>query len=149
MNEMELLTRLRAEVPLGEPSAQAEGALRTAIQAEGAQAPAASRRLAGSRLTARRLAARGAGPSGPRGWRPGWRIAVAGGLGVTLGAGLLIALAHPAGDSRPTAAGTVAISQMVAAPVETLGAGVAPCPTTLSSVNSLMSPAGDTLTRPV
>ena len=39
MNEMELLTRLREEVPLGEPCAQAEGALRTAIQAEGAQAP--------------------------------------------------------------------------------------------------------------
>src|ERR1035441_7986017 len=41
---------------------------------------------------------------------------------------------------------TVAISQMVAAPVETLGAGVAPCPTTLSSTNSSMAPAGDTLT---
>jgi hypothetical protein len=108
MNEMELLTGLREEVPLGEPCAQAEGALRTAIQAEGAQAPAASRRPPGGRLTARRLTARGAGPSGPRGWRPGWRIAVAGGLGVTLGAGLLIAVAHPAGDSRPTAVVTVA-----------------------------------------
>jgi hypothetical protein len=113
MNEMELLTRLREEVPLGEPSAQAEGALRTVIRAAGARAPAASRRLAGGRLTARRLTARritarGTGPARPRGWRPGWRIAVAGGLGVTLGAGLLIAVAHPAGDSRPTAVVTVA-----------------------------------------
>src|SRR4249920_3844260 len=31
---------------------------------------------------------------------------------------------------------TVAISQTVAAPVDTLGAGVAPCPTTVSSTNS-------------
>ena len=94
MNEMDLLTRMREEIPIAPASARAEGVLlaavnggKTHVSPHGARPDSAAGR---SRRGWR------AGPAWPI--RPAWRIAVAAGLCLALGAGATagLALRHPA-----------------------------------------------------
>ncbi len=106
MNEMELLTRLRDEVPADVVPARAESALLTAIQAGEAPATAApgslrARGLAALGRAERGPAAWGAGSPGRRGSRRAWRLALAGGVSLALAAGVFAAQAIQSGGSGP------------------------------------------------
>lgn len=107
MNEMELLTRLRDEVPANVTPVRAESALLAAIQAEEAPATAArgslrARGLAAAGLAGRAPAAGRTGARGRRSTRRAWRLALAGGVSVVL-AGVFTAQAIQSGSSRPGA----------------------------------------------
>jgi hypothetical protein len=96
MNEMELLTRFRDEIPPNVIPARAESALALAIQAAGSPVAAGSRR---SRAAKRAPAAWGA--------RRAWRLALVGGISLAVAAvGLIAQSIKPAGP-RPHAAMTV------------------------------------------
>jgi hypothetical protein len=105
MNEMELLTRLRDEIPAGPASSGAEAALLAAIAADHppvGPGPAAVGPTPGrGPLTWR------AGTRNP-GRRPGWRPAVAGGMAVALIAGTSAVAVFRPGTSRPARGLTVA-----------------------------------------
>ena len=97
MNEMDLLSRMRAEVPDAPASARAEGVLLAAIsgrETHGARPDRAAGRFR------RGWQAR---PSGQI--RPAWRVAVAAGLCLALGAGATagLTLRHPAAPVHPSA----------------------------------------------
>ena len=97
MNEMDLLTRLRDEVPYRAVSPQAEDLFRAAIEAERTRVPA--HRIRPSR------------PKRP-GWRvlrPAWRLTVAIGLAAALAVGLVVANLRPAGGGGPAADATLAV----------------------------------------
>lgn len=106
MNEMELLTRLRDEVPADAVPARAETALLTAIQAEESPANLApgslrARGLAALGLAERGPAARGTGAPGRRGPRRVWRLVLAGVVTLALAAGVFAAQAIQSGGSGP------------------------------------------------
>jgi len=94
MTEMQLLTRFRAEVPLREPSAGAEHLLLAGCQ----QAQPATAAVPRRKPRMRRV----------------HRLAMAGGLGVLLAAGLLVGQALPAGDA-PAAASAADLARHAAA----------------------------------
>jgi hypothetical protein len=107
---MELLTRLRAEVPLGGVSPRAEDRFLAAINSERAVVPAPGARLSGVRVL-----------------RPAWRLAVIAGLVVALAAGLIVASLGSPGDGHgPSATLTVQLLADRAATAARSGPAVPP-----------------------
>jgi hypothetical protein len=96
MNEMELLTRLRAEVP-PVVSARAEKRFLAGVRAPGGERAGAHGVTALARTAARM-----------RGTHVGWRLAIAGGLTLALTAGLLGAATIPLGGGAPPASASAA-----------------------------------------
>jgi hypothetical protein len=104
MNDMQLLTRFRSEVPVREPSPRAEHLLLAELQEAGpVQAAGSGRRRTGR--PARYLAGTG---TGTRAQARARRLAVACGLAVAAAAGLLVAQAIPAGHSPSVATASAA-----------------------------------------
>lgn len=122
MNEMELLTRFRDEVPANVNPARAEAALLTAIKA--GETPAAAQetrraqegrralgltalRLPDVRLAERARAAWGTGAPRRRWARNAWRLSLVGGAGLALAAGVFAAQAILPGGTHPATGLTV------------------------------------------
>jgi hypothetical protein len=130
MNEMDLLARLRDEVPAGPPSSRAEAALLAAISHEPVQSPETGRRIPQRRAVTgipRRWPVRPAltGAAG-RSRRRRWFPALAGGTAVTLAAVLGVTVAVQPGSPPPGGGYTVAELAAHASTVAAAQPGVPP-----------------------
>jgi hypothetical protein len=108
MNEMNLLIRLREEIPSGVTPQRAQDALLTAIRAEDGPAGRAARHRAGRRATAGAARASGPGRDGKSEWTRHRRLAIAGGLSLALAAGATSAMVALGGSHRAVSPGRTA-----------------------------------------
>jgi hypothetical protein len=109
MNEMDLLVRLREEIPAGLIPERAQDTLAAAIRAESGRHGPAVRHRAGSGALAGAAPAPGQAQGGGAGWARPRRLAIAAGLSVALAAGAITAIvalggAHPARSPHLSAA---------------------------------------------
>src|SRR5215472_6300316 len=99
MTEIQLLARLRNDVPLRQPSARAERSLMAAISGDSVSLAPTSRAAWSGLVRPGRLAPRRLAPR---------RLALAGGLGLALAAGLLLAQVISSGGIAPTPSASAA-----------------------------------------